>query len=189
MVWHGAPGGRAAAWMAMLLAVGCQVRDEPVNTPDGRAIWPRAARPPAGGTSGREAAEVAYVDDYEAASHRARTEGKPLLLMFRASWCRWSGALARGPLADPRLVALTRRCVCAQIDADRDAATCRAFAVTAFPTVILVAADGRECYRGSGAAVAADLAAALDAVAPVGAAEGRVAAEPEPSGATQDVTR
>jgi hypothetical protein len=180
---------RAVACLAAMLAAGCQVRDEPVKSPDGQAFWPRTARAPAGDTTGREAAEVAYVDDYEAASRRARAEGRPLLLVFRASWCRWSGELARGPLAEPRLVALTRRCVCTQVDADRDAATCRAFAVAAFPTVIVVAADGRECFRGTGAAVTVGLAAALDAVPPAGTAEDRLAAEERQAGAAKDVTR
>lgn len=186
---RGASVARAAACLAVMLGVGCEVRDESVRAPDGRTLWPRPARAQAGGTSGREAAEVAYVDGYAAASRRATAAGRPLLLVFRASWCRWSGALDRGPLADPGLVALSRRCVCTQVDADRDAATCRAFAVTAFPTVIIVAADGRECFRGSGASATAGLAAALDTAPPVGAADDRLAAEAETAGAPKDVTR
>ena len=165
----------AASCLAALITVGCQVRDEPVTSPDGTTFWPRAPRAITRPT--RVATEVAYMEDYDAATQRARAEGRPLLLVFRASWCRWSGALARGPLADPRIVALTRRCVCTQVDADRDAATCRSFGVTAFPTVIVLDALGRECFRGTGASAAGDLAAALDAAPPGGGAEERLAGE------------
>lgn len=179
----------AAACLAALLLAGCQVRDEPVKPPDRQTFWPAAARPQAGGSAGRDANGVAYVDDYAAAARRAGAEGRPLLIVFRASWCRWSAELARGPLVDPRLVALTRRCVCTQVDADRDAATCRTFAVAAFPTVVVVGVDGRECFRGAGMSATAGLAAALDAVPPVGAAEERLAAEERKAGAVKDVTR
>lgn len=189
MAFASAAGARAAACLAAVLVAGCEVRDEPVKPPDRQTFWPAAARPQAGGSAGRDANGVAYVDDYAAAARRAGAEGRPLLIVFRASWCRWSAELARGPLVDPRLVALTRRCVCTQVDADRDAATCRTFAVAAFPTVVVVGVDGRECFRGAGMSATAGLAAALDAVPPVGAAEERLAAEERKAGAVKDVTR
>lgn len=179
----------AAAWLGAAIVTGCAVRDEPVKSPDGPTFWPHAARGQAGSRPGGTETEIAYVDGYETAARRARADGRPLLLVFRASWCRWSGALVRGPLADPRLVALTRRCVCTQVDADRDAATCRAFAVTAFPTVVVVDAAGRECFRGTGAAATLGLAAAIDPVPTSGAVEERVAAGERQAGASKDVTR
>jgi hypothetical protein len=107
----------------------------------------------------------------------------PLLLVFRAGWCRYSAAAARGPLAADAIVARSRRFVCATVDADRDAATCRAFAVTGFPTLILVDAHGDERFRATGSA-AEGLAAAMDAVAgPAAADPGAVAAgTPAPAG-------
>jgi predicted DsbA family dithiol-disulfide isomerase len=68
------------------------------------------------------------------------------------------------------------------IDADRDAATCRDFGVTAFPTVVVIDAEGQERYRATGAEAAVDLAATLEHVLG-GAAGGRVAIE---SGSTRN---
>jgi hypothetical protein len=162
-------------------AVGCDVRDEQVGTPSTREPWPRVVAFPHGPLGDpRQAAPVSpgieYVEGYEAGSRQAAAAGLPLLLVFRASWCRWSGEIARGPLADPAVVARSRRLVCVTVDADRDAATCRAFGVTAFPTVMVIDADGQVRHRATGAEAAVDLATALERV--LGPApRGRVATE------------
>lgn len=181
-----------AIGLAVTLVSGCEFRDEPVRTAAAPGIWASAGGDrPAMGASGRpagDAAEVDYVQGYEAAIRSAAAEGRPLLLVFVASWCRWSGELARGPLADRGVVTRTRRCVCVLLDADRDAAICRSFGVEAFPTVILADAGGRERFRGTGAAAAIGLAAALDAV-PAGAGRDRLATDPPRAGAGEHVTR
>lgn len=166
----------ALACLAAALACGCELRDEPVHAAGEQGIWP----PPG---PGRSVATVEYVEDYEAAARRAAAEGRPLFLVFGASWCRWTGELARGPLADRDVVARTRRFVCALVDADRDAATCRAHGVEAFPTVIVIDADGRERYRASGPGSAGGLATALDGVPDRRNATRRLAGE------EKDVTR
>lgn len=180
-----------AALVAAAVACGCDVRDETVVGPTA-AVWPLAAGRTGGGADGRRDGlppELAYEEGYEAAARRAAAEGRPLLLVFGAAWCRWSGELARGPLADGDVVARARRCVCAFIDADRDPAVCRAFAVTAFPTVILVDGDGRERFRGVGAGGAAGLAAALDAAGPTAPERDRLADDGRRSDSAPEVTR
>jgi hypothetical protein len=64
-------------------------------------------------------------------------------------------------VADPRVVDLARRFVCVAVDADRDAATCREFEVTAFPTVILLDCAREERFRATGSSAAAGLASAM----------------------------
>jgi len=130
----------AVAVAVATLAAGCDVRDETVrpDPPPGR--WPLAALDSAARlddarTGAGPAPGIEYVEGYEAASRRAATGRMPIMLVFRAAWCRWSGEIAQGPLADPGLVSLSRRFACATVDADRDADTCRDFAVTGFPTV------------------------------------------------------
>lgn len=157
------------ACLAAFCAVGCDVRDEQVRSPSMREPWPRVVAFPHGPLAepGQAAAAppgIEYVEGYEAGKRQAAAAGLPLLLVFRASWCRWSGEIARGPLADPALVARSQRLVCVIVDADRDAATCRAFGVTAFPTLMVIDATGQERHRATGANAAVDLAATLERV-------------------------
>lgn len=173
---------RAAAVAACLAALGggCEVRDEQVRSAGGARLWPAAT---AGADQRARSRDVEFMEGYEAAARRAAVEERPLLLVFGASWCRWSAELARGPLADRDVVARTRRFVCVFVDADRDAATCRAFSVTAFPTVVVLDAGGAERFRAAGAGLGGSLAAALDAVPDHDAGAQRIAGE------TKDVTR
>ena len=151
------------------LAAGCEVRDETVRPDAAPGRWPlaaldSAARLDGGRTGAGPAPGIEYVEGYEAASRRAATSRMPIMLVFRAAWCRWSGEISQGPLADPGLVTLSRRFACATVDADRDADTCRDFSVTGFPTVIVLDTDGRERFRATGAAAAAGLPAAMSDV-------------------------
>jgi hypothetical protein len=159
----------AALVVALAAAVaGCTVRDEQAASGGDGRWWAAAPSRPAGGLIGNGAAtppatpSIDYVDGYEVGSRRAAETGLPMLLVFRATWCRWSGELVQAAVADPRVVRLSRRFVCAAVDADRHADTCRQFGVQAFPTVIMLDPTGTERFRATGSAVSAQIAAAMD---------------------------
>lgn len=170
-----------------LLIAGCDVRDEQARrgpaTPWlestarrlSAADAPDGALPPGG--------RVECFDGFEAGSRRAAEAGLPLVLVFRATWCRWSGDLMETVLADARLAALGGRFVCAAIDADHEAAICRSFGVGAFPTVILLDTDRREQFRATGAAARQGLAAAVETA--VLQPRSRVAGLPPGGGASE----
>lgn len=147
---------------ACLLAIfGCNIRDE--------AVLPVVPDLLVGGAEMAAGAGVAqgieYVSGYEAGLKRAAAERKPLVLVFKATWCRFSAELTQRTLADERVVGLSRRSVCVMVDADRDADMCQQFGVKAFPTLVILPVDGepvRKTGRPSAAAVAADLEKALD---------------------------
>lgn len=154
---------------ALTAVVGCSVRDERATAAGDGRWWTAPARPTAGLIGGGAAAPavapaIDYVDGFDAGARRAAESGAPMLVVFRAAWCRWSGELVQAAVADPRIVRLSRRFVCMTVDADRHADTCRRFGVRAFPTVLIFDADGGERFRATGSAVSGDLAAALDAV-------------------------
>ena len=152
-----APWVAAVAWL--VAGVGCDIRDEAVRpvTPDLLV-----------GTGGMPAGEpglssgIEYVSGYEAGRKRATTERKPLLIVFRANWCRFSAELTQRTLADPRVVELSRRSVCVMVDADRDADVCRRFGVRAFPTLIIEPSDGSDPERTTGRPSAAAVVEALE---------------------------
>jgi hypothetical protein len=138
--------GATPPWLLVLatvaLASGCDIHDEPVRTGAGDTLWPQVVERAAAARDLplREAHArpgIEYVEGFEAGQRRAEAERLPMLLVFRASWCRWSCELAQGPLADRRVATLAHRFVCVTVDADRDAATCKAFGVSGFPTVLV----------------------------------------------------
>ena len=154
-----------AGLLAVALISGCDIQDEPVRPAATDAIWPLVAREatgrdmPRGDHAPRPGIE--YVEGYEAGRRRAATEQLPMLIVFRASWCRWSCELTQGALADRGVVSLARRFVCVTADADRDATTCKDFGVSGFPTVVVIDAQGQERFRATGSAAAGGLATAL----------------------------
>ncbi len=163
---------RSAVCLLAVLPVGCEVREEAVRPPGPpRARWQlpvtsqRDAR-----AEDRAQTSIAYLESLEAARRLAASSGRPLLLFFRAEWCRWSAATAEQVLADRRVVALSDRFVCASLDADRHAAICREHDVSSYPTLLLLGGDGGTLARLTGRPTADDLLAAMqDATATVAA--------------------
>lgn len=152
------------------MATGCEIRDEVIEPT--RATADRLLRADAlsdGGMLGAAAGgpvpvreSIEYVESLPAARARAAADGRPVIVVCRASWCRWSAEIAQGSLADPAIVALSRRFVCVMLDADRHADACRSLNVTAFPTVIVLAADGSEQTRTVGRPTTTALMAAME---------------------------
>ena len=143
---------------------GCDIRDEQVQRPDsssgnllmppdtqlGSGLWARG--------QGVAAASIEYSDDYATGLTRAKAENKPLLLIFRARWCRWSGEMVQETLIDSRIVSLSKQFVCVLVDADHDSHVARVLNVKRFPTVLVVGLNGQERSRTTGRSAVATLA-------------------------------
>ncbi len=172
---------RIAPLALLAAALGCEVRDEPTApaAPGWRVVPVVAARPLLEAAAAAPTA-IEYVEGFDSGLRRAAEDGRPLLTVCRAAWCRWSADIGHGPLADPRVVSLSRRFVCVAVDADRDAATCRRFGVDRFPTVLLFDASGTERFRTSGSA-AEGLADAMAGLLENRATSRRIAADPRPA--------
>jgi hypothetical protein len=165
-----------------LLALGCEIRDEEARSGPAAEWLEATARrladgTPAAVTAASPSSRLECIDGFAAGSRKAAAGGLPMLLVFRATWCRWSSDLLDTVLANEAFAAATGRVVCVAIDADREAAVCRSFGVQIFPTVIVLDPDRRERFRGSGRAAQRGLDLALQAaLAPPGK---RVAVFPE----------
>jgi hypothetical protein len=170
-----------------LLAAGCEVRDEQARsgpaTPWLESTVRRLAAPAASDVARPTGGRVECCDGFEAGSRRALEAGLPLVLVFRATWCRWSGDLAETVLADSRLAALGGRFVCVSIDADREPAICRSFNVGEYPTLVVLDANRQEQFRAAGAAAHLGLAAAVETV--LGRPRPRVAGLPSGDGGSE----
>lgn len=153
------PAGRWLAGGATLLGLlvvwrSFEIRDETATSPLPRKVRLAPAAP-------ESQAALECVEGYADGARRAAAENRPMLVIFRASWCHWCAEFAQGPLIDRRLVGLSRHFTCVMIDADRHPADCRRFGVREFPTVIVANADGTERRRWTGCPSADDLVTAM----------------------------
>jgi len=147
--------------VATVLVTGCEIRDEQARPRAVGLRWPDPVtgrldqQGPAAHSSGQTS--ISFVDDCDAGRRLAEAADKPLLVVFRADWCRWSAAFSQQTLTDPAIVALADRFVCVQVDADRHSKICQRYAVSQFPTVLILDADNNELSRRSGHTLATDL--------------------------------
>lgn len=153
--WTAGVAVAGAALLAFIAWAGFEVHDEAVLRPAPRAVRMTVV------SSDQGTGAIEYVEGYEAGLRRAAAENRPLLVIFRAAWCRWCAELAQGALADRRLVDLSRHFVCAVVDADRHAADCKRCGVKEFPTVLLASPSGEERRRWTGCPPVDELVAAM----------------------------
>jgi len=174
------PGPRAAAAAVAvaiaiaLAATGCEIRDEAAAAAAARALRLKA------GPAEAAPAAIEYVEGFAAGLRRSTAENRPLLVVFKARWCRWCAEFAEGTLADRRVVGRSRQFVCVLVDADRHADDCRRFDVREFPTLLVATPGGDEVRRWSGCPAAAEIAAALEGTVPaarMAAADGEAGGE------------
>ncbi len=157
------------AWLSIavvLAATGCDVYDEPVRpVADREAVpgWNGLAEGQRPYSIGRPAG-IEFVEGYASAVARAELERKPLLVLFRASWCRWCGEMTAKVLSEQQVVQRSRRFVCVAVDADRDPDICRTHGVRGYPTILVISPDGREISRRTGKVALKTLVAMLDDV-------------------------
>lgn len=146
----------------VFLFAGCDVRNETVNsTQSTHYRWPNPVsnRIEQSNSHGGQfgAAQISFIENCNAGMRLANVANKPLLVVFRAAWCRWSMALTQQTLSDPSIVSLTDGFICVQVDADRHAETCRHYNVTQFPTILIVGTGDKEICRRSGHTLVTDL--------------------------------
>ncbi len=156
----------AVAAAAILVGSGCEIRDEAVqsgtSSASERRLLPSSVRNERQAVNHAAATAIEYVENYRTGLERAAASGRPLVVICRASWCRWCAGLSQGVLSDPKVVQRSARCVCVTLDADRDTEVCRRLGVRGFPTVILQTPEGREVKRLTGRTEVESLAAAID---------------------------
>ena len=144
------------------LITGCDVRDEIIHTTQRtNNRWPEPVTDRIDQSESQRgyqnSAKISFIENCDAGLRLADFADKPLLIVFRATWCRWSVALTQQTLSDPSIVSLTDNFICVQVDADRHAETCQQYNITQFPTILVVDKDGNEIIRQSGLTMVADL--------------------------------
>jgi hypothetical protein len=110
---------------------------------------------------------VRWRPDYASARKEATATGKPLLLDFGTEACIWCRKLDATTFRDRGVVALlNERFVPVKVDGNQDARLTQAAGVQAFPTIVLVSAEGKIIGRHDGYADVAKMIALLRQAAP-----------------------
>ena len=94
---------------------------------------------------------VDWQPDVSAASATAAARGRPMLLDFTTDWCPACDRMKRTTWADrATAAAVADRTVPVRVDCDARRDLERQYATQVLPTLMLVAADGRELRRVEG---------------------------------------
>jgi thiol-disulfide isomerase/thioredoxin len=86
--------------------------------------------------------QVTWKTSLQAAKQAAAVSGKPILLMFHASWCGPCRQMEETTFRDPKVVKLLQGMVCVKLDVDHDEATARSFGVNSIPRILVLPATG-----------------------------------------------
>jgi len=129
----------------------------------GVGCQPTATPPATASQSTTQRGQLQFVTDSSAGRQLATQQGRPCLLFFTAKWCTFCHQMEATTFTDPAITKLADNFVCVLVDADREPDVCREFAVRGYPTVLFIAADGRQLHRLEGRQPASKLAAGMHA--------------------------
>ncbi len=109
----------------------------------------------------RSGTSVAFLHDFTEAQAQAAREGKPLFLDFETTWCGPCKTMDEWVYTAEEVVSAARAVVAVKIDGDEQRELAKRFAVSGYPTMILLTPTGEELRRTSGYVNVADMRAFL----------------------------
>ena len=153
-------------WIATLVALGL------LGGCDAKQPTPSPAPSPASGAAAASDGQpdgIEFVEGYTRGYQDAQAAGKPMLVFFTAPWCDYCHQMLEEAFADQRVVRLSRRFVCIQVDADQEPSVCQQFEIRGYPTVQFLSPRGVPLNRLTGKTpgdkLALQMQAALQAIA------------------------
>lgn len=92
---------------------------------------------------------IAWTTNFQEGIETAKTNNKPVLLNFTASWCPPCKQMAKTTFQDPKVASLLEKFEAIKIDVDQNSDIVQTFGVRPIPTYIIISAKGdREEHVG-----------------------------------------
>jgi thioredoxin-related protein len=91
--------------------------------------------------------DIAWSRSFEAGMAQARRSREAMLISFQAPDCGWCEKLDAETFTDPLVIDLSRRFICVRVDAEVDTVLLARYAVTAFPTTLVLDPQGQVLAR------------------------------------------
>jgi thioredoxin-like negative regulator of GroEL len=93
---------------------------------------------------------IPWIESFDAALAKAKSENKPVLLDFWATWCGPCKMMERQTYPDGTVAAELTNWISAKLDVDKNPDVAKRFSIDAIPTIVLLRPDGNEITRNSG---------------------------------------
>ena len=93
---------------------------------------------------------IAWVENFNAALERAKTENKPVMVDFFATWCGPCRQMESQTYTDASVASELTNWISAKIDVDKNQEVAQRFGIQAIPTTVLLEPSGKEIARESG---------------------------------------
>jgi thioredoxin-like negative regulator of GroEL len=87
--------------------------------------------------------------------------GKPVMMFFTASWCKYCYQLADTVLIRSDIAALTSQFICVEVDVDKHPELCNLYEAKSFPSLVFLGSQDQVLYRVVGMQTPEQLSAAI----------------------------
>ena len=101
--------------------------------------------------------KIPWLEDHDRGLAAAFTDGKPLVLVLYAEWCRWCKRLLNEVMDDPRIKSLEDRFVWVKINSDVELEYKELYEQKGFPLIVLLTPEGEIIKKLDGFRDAATL--------------------------------
>lgn len=126
----------------VLLAAGCSRNVSSVSVME---TSPASPSPTSPSTASSKAIE--WQPSLDVALANAKSQGKPVMIDFYATWCAPCKLLDEQIYPDSSVVQEAEKFVSVKVDVDIDSAAVRQYRVGGLPTVVFLDASGKETHR------------------------------------------
>lgn len=129
----------AAVLIALSGLIGCSRNDSSTSS---TSVAGSVASP--GKTS------IAWLEKYDTALTQAKSEGKPVMVDFFATWCGPCIQMERNTYTDASVAEEMKNWVGVKVDVDKESKLAQEYNVESIPTLVVLNSDGKEVARYSG---------------------------------------